>query len=175
MVEPAPETTAPDLPSGTKWSRNKKLRDLEKQRAQDAAETAAAIVIAADALVISAFGPDCSLTALGPMGQEMVSKPAARLLARLDESTRAAMEKYSDPLILSIGLLMWGAHIYRVTQERGDQGGGPASEPEPEPEPSPGVVAPRSNGYHPERSADGRVVAQAPVDLRERMQPPESF
>jgi hypothetical protein len=64
--------------------------------------------------------------------------PMARIMARLDPATNAAVEKYTDPVLLIFGLGMWGVRVWTELAEQEPPPSSGKQPPEPEaPPPGP--------------------------------------
>lgn len=62
-----------------------------------------------------ALGAECQLT---PDEHAMIDEPLARIMARLSPEVTEAVDKWTDPVLLATGLIMWGARIVMVIQRR---------------------------------------------------------
>lgn len=94
------------------------------------AVAASVYAVMLNGLAMTVAGPD----AIMQEGErQMIEPPLARILAKMDEKTRAQVEQYSDPLMLCFGLAAWGSRIYRMEQDKRQQA--QAQEPESAPAP----------------------------------------
>ncbi len=64
-----------------------------------------------DGLVSMALGPECALL---PVERELIDEPLQRMLKRVDPTITGAIEKYTDPLLVCMGLITWGARVWQI-------------------------------------------------------------
>lgn len=64
-----------------------------------------------DGLVSMSLGPECALTS---RERELIDPPLQRMLARLDPTVTGAIEKYTDPLLVTMGFIAWGARVWNI-------------------------------------------------------------
>jgi hypothetical protein len=71
-------------------------------------QTVLMLITILDGLAVAAIGPEAALL---PFEREMIEGPASRILARMDAGAREAVDKWSDPVTLIIGLGFWGSRL----------------------------------------------------------------
>lgn len=64
-----------------------------------------------DGLISMALGPECALL---PAERELIDEPLQRMLKRVDPTITGAIEKYTDPLLVTMGLITWGARVWQI-------------------------------------------------------------
>ena len=50
----------------------------------------------------------------------MILAPLLRILSRLDYATTQVIEKWTDPILLAMGMLAWSGRIYRLQSEKAE-------------------------------------------------------
>lgn len=128
------------------------------------AQTSAIVLSMLDGLVVSQLG-------LGAAMQEheraMIEPPLTRMLGRMTPDQRAAVERYSDPVMMLWGLAVYGSRVYRIAADRGAAVDDPAPmdlKPAAEPAPATPARAPIIIGAAPS-SGDLGADTAAPADL----------
>ena len=127
------------------------VRRVSKKRQQEQAEQAASVLLTIlDGAVGVAFGEEARML---PHEQAMMVDPMGRILARMEPGTAELIEKWSDPIILLFGFATWGARVWAIASDHGNDG----KKPPPE-----GAPPPRGNGrIH----SDEIPPASPPADL----------
>jgi hypothetical protein len=69
----------------------------------------------AEGMLVGTIGPHAALT---PVERAMVVPPAGRILARADADALAKYAGIMDPLMLGLGLCIWGARVWSVSREQ---------------------------------------------------------
>lgn len=92
--------------------------------------------------------------ALNPIERGMVEPAAVRILARMDDAAVARYGALADPIVLAMGLGLWGMRIVAAQRQR--QAEPPATDTPNRAEPSRGTTEP------PAESADGSGGSAAP-------------
>lgn len=128
------------------------------------AQTSAIVLSMLDGLVVSQLG-------LGAAMQEheraMIEPPLTRMLGRMTPDQRAAVERYSDPVMMLWGLAVYGSRVYRLAADRAAVADEPAPmdlKPAAEPAPATAARAPIIIGAAPS-SGDLGADTAAPADL----------
>lgn len=49
-----------------------------------------------------------------PVERELIEAPLQRMMKRLDPAITGAIEKYTDPLLVVMGLITWGARVWQI-------------------------------------------------------------
>ena len=81
-----------------------------------AATTSAALMIQmCEGMLAGAIGPHAALT---PVERAMIVPPAGRMLARADAEKLAKYASVMDPMMLGVGLCIWGARVWTVSREQ---------------------------------------------------------
>jgi hypothetical protein len=131
---------------------------LSRKRQQEQAEKTAAILLSIlDMAVGVSFGEEARMQ---EHEQEMILPPLAGIMGRLGAGTAEAIEKWSDPIVLLFGIATWGARIWSIASDRGDDGPKRPLEVAPAPSGSNGKVL-RTDEVPP---------ASPPADLLSRVQ-----
>lgn len=133
------------------------VRRLSKKKQQEQAEQAAAVLLTIlDGAVGVMLGEEARME---PHEQQMIVDPLGRIMARMEPGTTELIEKWSDPIILLFGFATWGARLWTIASDHGDDG---RSKKPPE------VVPPdRNNG----KTFSNEVPpASPPVGLTSRVQ-----
>lgn len=135
-TQPAPDE------KGAAWRMNPQARKLAKREAQ---QTAVILLTMLDGIAAMFYGPNAGMM---DYEREMVTGPLERILMRMDIVSTDALARWSDPLLLAMGLVAW---ISRVNRERAEarqtSNQEPAQEPtqappRPRPEPKNGTPPP---------------------------------
>ena len=63
----------------------------------------------------------------------MIIEPLTRILQRLDAKTTKMVEKWTDPIMLTMGMAAWLGRVYRIQSEGDDDNRRGRVEPSPEP------------------------------------------
>lgn len=87
----------------------------KKKRQEQAAQTTVVLLAIIEGMLTTAFGDECALTS---SERDMIEPPFARIMARLNPATSAIVEKYSDPILLAVGLMAWGSRLWGIQAER---------------------------------------------------------
>ena len=77
--------------------------------------TASAFLTVLDSLVIAWVGGDGAML---PNERQMIEQPLIRMLARMDDGTREAVNKWADPLMLFSGLSMYFLRAVAIQQDK---------------------------------------------------------
>lgn len=88
----------------------------------------------------------------------MLADPLARILARADKGTMERVQQYADPLMLGLGLLLWGSRLASLVAVRRAT---PKATTKPTPPPAP--VAASTNGHG--ATPDGELISAYPAGL----------
>ncbi len=119
-----------DKPRPDRGAASRAKREIEAQ----AKQTCEVLLNFMDLAVSMAFGEEARMT---PQIRESIADPGARILERLTPETSEMIAKYTDPVMLALGLTAWATHIYRAIEDRkgkdDDAGGGDHPEPGPMP------------------------------------------
>ena len=99
------ESAAPDRAASRIAYRTK------KQREAAAAQSSLVMLTMFDGLVSMSLGPECVLQ---PNHREMIEQPLQRMLQRIDPTITGAIEKYTDPLLVTMGFISWGAYVWQI-------------------------------------------------------------
>jgi hypothetical protein len=81
--------------------------------------------------------------------RELIEEPLARIMARLDPGTSAALERWTDPVLLIFGLGTWGIRVASEMADGEDNPGAGPSDFDFAPEPPKPPSAERDNGVPP--------------------------
>jgi hypothetical protein len=111
-----PEKPSLDFQGVTEEPKRKKGRPpipaiSARQRKSQAQQTADVLLTITDGMTATLIGPDCVMLS---NEREMIEPPLSRILERLDPLASALIEKYTDPILLTMGLAMWGLRIFQV-------------------------------------------------------------
>ena len=111
-------------------------RRVSRKEAQRNAEQATEVLLTIlDGAVGMAVGGGARMT---EEEHSAIFDPMARIMARLDPATNAAVEKYTDPVLLIFGLGMWGVRVWTELAEQEPPPSSGKQPPEPEaPPPAP--------------------------------------
>jgi len=119
-----------------------KLTGKAARKAKEQAEVSARLLLMVlDSAVGAAFGEEAKLL---DYEAEMLIDPLGRMMLRAGPATTAALEKYTDPILLLFGLVTWGSRVFSIAT-RSDEGDEPPNKPTWIPAPPPG-----GNGNHAE-------------------------
>lgn len=119
-----------------KETTQKRYAQIDKRKRKEQSEqTTLVLMLLIDGMVSAAFGPEC---AMNDAEREMISQPLTRILARMSPATSAMLDKYTDPVMLLFGVIMWGSRIAFTLRERDKEKAAEvqaAQQPEPTPQP----------------------------------------
>lgn len=122
----------------TKWRQSYWLRKKAKNAAKD---TSAVLVSLLDGLASMAFGPQA---AMNDFERQFIQEPLERILMRMDVASAEIVNRWSDPIMLAMGLIIWGSRISRLQSERHsgpeDDGNSPPDDHPESPKPDNGRV-----------------------------------
>jgi hypothetical protein len=115
-----PEKPSLDFQGVTEEPKRKKGRPpipaiSARQRKSQAQQTADVLLTITDGMTATLIGPECVMLS---NEREMIEPPLSRILERLDPLASALIEKYTDPIMLAMGLAMWGLRIWQVQSAR---------------------------------------------------------
>lgn len=89
-----------------------KTAKQKKAEAQAEAQGVAALLLMMlQAIAIQVAGPEAALL---PQERQMINDPLARILARADKGVMERVQTYADPLMLGMGLLLWGSRLAAI-------------------------------------------------------------
>lgn len=111
-----------------------------KARKAQAEQTGLVILTIVDGMIQTLLYPECAMTA---DERAMIEPPLYRILERLDPGLSSTMEKFTDPVMLGMGLVMWGLRIFQVVSDKN------AEKPRPQPQkaqPTKPVMEPGGDG-----------------------------
>ncbi len=117
VVEPEvdPEKHARVLESKRKYRERVKAAKTAPDLAALGQSALLVTIVSATATTIA--GPDAAML---PHERELILDPLNRIIARMPEETRAALDKYADPLALMFGLSVWGLRVYQVARAKAE-------------------------------------------------------
>lgn len=108
-----------------------------KKAKEQAAKSALTLLTILDGAIGISLGAECQMTA---DEREMILEPMARIMARLTPETSEMIDRYTDPVLLLFGFIMWGGRVFFVLQRQANE-----AKPKPvnhlEPKPAPETVA----------------------------------
>lgn len=114
-------------------SRQVSKKEAERQSAQ----STTVLLTIFDGLAGLSFGEGARME---PHERAIIEEPMARIMARMDPGTSAAIERWTDPILLIFGFASWGVRVYMDLAEQSGSdddetgwGRGPETEPEPPP------------------------------------------
>lgn len=107
--------TGADVNPGSEPVKPAPSKYRRKQAEEKSAQTAYMLLVILNGLVVAQFGDECSMT---DTDRELIEKPLARIMARLDEETSEAVDKWIDPVMLMFGVMAWGSRVYRIESDR---------------------------------------------------------
>ena len=104
------------LESAARWRAKKRLEAVNGGEADSVPDalTVAAFLTVIESLVVAWAGPSAVML---PHERELIEKPALRMLARMDEGTREAVNQWADPIALITGLTMFGMRALSVRKD----------------------------------------------------------
>lgn len=104
-----PEAAQPETEEEKKarWRSTSQSRKLAKKEAN---QTAIIIMALLDGLATMAFGASASMN---ETERGMLQEPMERILMRLDLTSSEALARWSDPVLLVMGLVAWGSRLMR--------------------------------------------------------------
>jgi hypothetical protein len=82
-----------------------------------------------DGAIGISLGPECQMT---PDERAMINEPLAHIMARMTPETSEAIEKYTDPVLLAFGFIMWGSRVFFVLQRQANEAKPSSVKPQPE-------------------------------------------
>ncbi len=83
----------------------------KKQREAAAAQSTLVMLTMFDGLISMSLGEECRFT---DQERALIEPPLQRMLLRLDPAITGAIEKYTDPLLIVMGLISWGARVWNI-------------------------------------------------------------
>ena len=122
LTIPDQEKPKPPPGAGRKpRAKRRRVSAAERKRQADAKESAegaaTVLLLIMDGMVGASFGEDCRMD---EHEKTMILEPLLRILSRLDYATTQVIEKWTDPILLGMGLLAWSSRIYRLQSEKAD-------------------------------------------------------
>jgi len=99
-------------------SRSGPHKTAKQKRAEAQAEAqgiSALLLMMLQAIAIQVVGPAAALL---PQERQMLNDPLSRILARADKGVMERVQMYADPLMLGMGLLMWGSRLASIVAAR---------------------------------------------------------
>ena len=73
-----------------------------------ASTTAIVLIGIIDGLATSMIGEDAKMT---PSERDLIQAPLARIIGRMDATSLAVVSQWADPIMLAVGLSVWGLRI----------------------------------------------------------------
>lgn len=109
-----PETIQPqnEAEKRAAWRATAASRKLAKKEAQQSAIILLSLI---DGLASMAFGP---LASMNEFERSTLQEPLERILQRIDLTSSEALAKWSDPILLVMGLTAWASRVMRERQEQ---------------------------------------------------------
>lgn len=177
-TKPKTKVKAPDVstaseklaePTKPKTPRPRGRRSQSKEAITEQAKQTTVVVLAMmNSVAVFGFGEQARMN----RGEQMmIENSMQRILERLDIQESEAVARYSDPLMLIMGLIGWGARVWRDSRksdddDRGDQ----KKEPEPKP-PEDEKKKPSGDNdrNHEEEIADTVTATKAPKHIQEML------
>jgi hypothetical protein len=104
--------------------------ELEKQKIEalktparkiykkEAHQTAVILMSLLDGIATILAGPGATMN---DIEQELISEPLERMLMRMQSSTVDVLSKWSDPIMLTMGLVAWASRVARVVEEQTEE------------------------------------------------------
>jgi len=123
------EETRSLSPSTPKWAKWKSGRKAKEQ----AAQSALTLLTILDGAIGISLGPECQMT---QDERAMILEPLARIMARMTPETSEMIDKYTDPVLLTFGFIMWGSRVFFVLQRQANEAKPKPVKPQPEYNPS---------------------------------------
>ena len=114
-----------NTPRWAKWKQGKKAKE-------QAAQSALTLLTILDGAIGISLGPECRMT---QDERTMILDPLAHIMARMTPETSEMIDKYTDPVLLTFGFIMWGSRVFFVLQRQ-------ANEAKPKPEYNPAAPVP---------------------------------
>lgn len=130
------------------------IRDVAAAKDKEATATALIILALLDGLAVAAVGEGASMR---PNERLMMSGPLERILQRMDLKANEVLNKWTDPVLFTMGLMAWGLRISREAEKK--------PKPAPIPTPAPAPVPENKNGKQPAPEPapfDLGLITQAP-------------
>jgi hypothetical protein len=62
----------------------------------------------------------------------MINEPLARIMARMTPETSEIIDRYTDPILLAFGFIMWGSRVFFVLQRQANEAKPKLVKPQPE-------------------------------------------
>jgi len=105
-----------------KWRGGKKAKEA-------AAQSALTLLTILDGAIGISLGPECQMTA---DEKAMINEPLARIMARMTPETSEIIDRYTDPILLAFGFIMWGSRVFFVLQRQANEAKPKLVKPQPE-------------------------------------------
>lgn len=85
----------------------------------DAKSAVSGLVDLVNMLTVARLGPDAVMS---PIERGMIEAPAARIMQRMTPAAAQRVSALSDPLLLGVGLLMWGTRLRGIGHQAAQDG-----------------------------------------------------
>lgn len=138
-----PQTIKPDK---RKTRRNPTARKKDREVGS---ENAAIILSLLDGLAVTVLGPEA---ALNDFERLMIQEPLERIMSRMEWQTGEMVNRWMDPILLTIGLIGWGGRLLQIAKDKRE----PAKMDD-------GLYGPKQH----QTQAQAEAAAQKPADLGE--------
>ncbi len=104
-----PDTTAEKR---AQWRLDQTARKMAKK---EAGQTAIILLSLLDGIAFMAFGAGASMN---EYERDLMKEPLERILMRMDITSSEALSKWSDPILLVMGIVAWGSRLMQERRER---------------------------------------------------------
>lgn len=112
LVQPEAAQPQTEVEKRAQWRATSASRKLAKKEAQQSAIILLSLI---DGLASMAFGP---LASMNEFERLTLQEPLERILQRIDLTSSEALAKWSDPILLVMGISAWASRVIRERQEQ---------------------------------------------------------
>jgi hypothetical protein len=141
-----PQTIKPDK------RRTRRNPTARKKDREVGSENAAIILSLLDGLAVTVLGPEASLNDFERL---MIQEPLERIMSRIHWETGEAVNRWMDPVLLTIGLIGWGGRLLQIAKDKREST-----------KLDDGLYGPKQNQTQAQPET-GAAAAQKPADLGE--------